>query len=164
MNKTLYDITSELRAAMDALEIDEETGEILNADELDAATNAFDDKVDGVACYIKELDALAEGIHKERMNLADRERVTANKAARLKDYLANCLDAAGRSKFESERNRLSFRRSKRIDIIDESKLPEDFVVRVETTRPDKKAIKDAIESGEEVNGAALVINRSLQIK
>lgn len=164
MNDSLFTITAALRDALDNMEIDEETGEILNADAIDEAEEAFEDKVDGVACYIKGLGALAEGIHKERMNLADRERATANKAARLKDYLANCLDAAGRPKFESERNRLSFRRSKRVDIFDESKLPEDFVVRVETARPDKKAIKDAIESGEEIEGAALIISRSLQIK
>lgn len=164
MNDSLFNITVALRDALDNMEIDEETGEILNADAIDEAEAAFEDKVDGVACYIKETEALASAIHDEIVRLKAREQAAANKAMRLREYLEGCMTAAGRDKFESGRNRLSFRRSKRVDIFDESKLPEDFIVRVETARPDKKAIKDAIESGEEVDGAALIVSRSLQVK
>ena len=52
-----------------------------------------------------------------------------------------------------------------IDIWDDEKaLPADFVVETVTTKPDKTAIKKAIQSGQEVSGASLVENRNLQIK
>ena len=46
----------------------------------------------------------------------------------------------------------------------EKALPADFVVETVTTKPDKTAIKKAIQSGQEVSGASLVENRNLQIK
>ena len=48
--------------------------------------------------------------------------------------------------------------------IDEKALPADFVVETVTTKPDKTAIKKAIQAGEDVTGASLVENRNIQIK
>lgn len=161
---SLFDITAELRNALDNMEVDEETGEILNADAIDEAEAAFEEKIDGVACYIKETEALAKSIHDEAVRLRERERVAANKAARLREYLAACMTAAGRDRFESGRNRLSFRRSKRVDILDVEKLDPRFIAIQTTAKPLKNVIKDAIEGGEEVAGAVIAESRSLQIK
>ena len=60
--------------------------------------------------------------------------------------------------------RVSFRKSVAVSIDDEKALPADFVVETVTTKPDKTAIKKAIQSGQEVSGASLVENRNLQIK
>ena len=42
MNNTLYEITDKYLKVLDNLEIDEETGEILNAEELDELSGAFE--------------------------------------------------------------------------------------------------------------------------
>ena len=44
MNNTLYEITDKYLKVLDNLEIDEETGEILNAEELDELSGAFEEK------------------------------------------------------------------------------------------------------------------------
>ena len=59
MNASLYEISADFLKALDGLEVDEETGEILNAEELDKLAGAFDEKAESVACYIKNLIAFA---------------------------------------------------------------------------------------------------------
>ena len=159
MNNTLYEITDKYLKVLDNLEIDEETGEILNAEELDELSGAFEEKSEAVACYIKNSEVFIGDL-----NLAKRRKQTEKRIDYLKNVLTACLDAAGRDKVETTKVRVSFRKSVAVSIDDEKALPADFVVETVTTKPDKTAIKEAIQSGQEVSGASLVENRNLQIK
>ena len=147
MNNTLYEITDKYLKVLDNLEIDEETGEILNAEELDELSGAFEEKSEAVACYIKNSEVFIGDLKAEEANLAKRRKQTEKRIDYLKNVLTACLDAAGRDKVETTKA-----------------LPADFVVETVTTKPDKTAIKKAIQSGQEVSGASLVENRNLQIK
>ena len=158
MNASLYEITREY------LEIDEETGEILNAEELDKLAGAFDEKVESVACYIKNLTAFAGDLKEEEANLAKRRKSAEKKVDYLKTFLSSCMDAAGRDKFNGVKANVSFRKSVAVQIDDESTLPDAFKVETVTVKPDKTAIKKAIQDGAEVSGASLVENRNIQIK
>jgi len=159
MNNTLYEITDKYLKVLDNLEIDEETGEILNAEELDELSGAFEEKSEAVACYIKNSEVFIGDLKAEEANLAKRRKQTEKRI----DYLKNVL-TAGRDKVETTKVRVSFRKSVAVSIDDEKALPADFVVETVTTKPDKTAIKKAIQSGQEVSGASLVENRNLQIK
>ena len=151
MNNTLYEITDKYLKVLDNLEIDEETGEILNAEELDELSGAFEEKSEAVACYIKNSEVFIGDLKAEEANLAKRRKQTEKRI----DYLKNVL---------TTKVRVSFRKSVAVSIDDEKALPADFVVETVTTKPDKTAIKKAIQSGQEVSGASLVENRNLQIK
>lgn len=164
MNNTLYEITDKYLKVLDNLEIDEETGEILNAEELDELSGAFEEKSEAVACYIKNSEVFIGDLKAEEANLAKRRKQTEKRIDYLKNVLTACLDAAGRDKVETTKVRVSFRKSVAVSIDDEKALPADFVVETVTTKPDKTAIKKAIQSGQEVSGASLVENRNLQIK
>ena len=74
------------------------------------------------------------------------------------------MDNVGRDKVETVKARISFRKSVQVVIDEGATLPEDFVTTTITTKPDKTAIKKAIQGGQEIAGAALVTNRNLQIK
>lgn len=164
MNNSLYDITNEYLQALDRLEIDEETGEVINADEFNGLAWAFNQKAESVACYIKNLSAFACNLRTEETVLAKRRKSVERKAEYLKSVLAVCLDAAGREVFESAKARVSFRKSSSVSIEDENALPDEFIAQIITTKPDKTAIKKAIQSGQEVPGASLTENRNIQIK
>lgn len=164
MNNTLYEITDKYLKVLDNLEIDEETGEILNAEELDELSGAFEEKSEAVACYIKNSEVFIGDLKAEEANLAKRRKQTEKRIDYLKNVLTACLDAAGRDKVETTKVRVSFRKSVAVSIDDEKALPAGFVVKTVTMKPDKTAIKKAIQSGQEVSGASLVENRNLQIK
>ena len=143
------------------LEIDEETGEITNLDELDQITLERDEKVENIALWVKDLLAEADAIKAEEQALAKRRKQAENKAERLKDYLMGNL--AG-EKFKTPKVAISYRTSEAVEILDENLIPEEFLAIKTEYKPDKKAIKDELKAGGEVEGAELVKRTSLQIK
>ena len=70
MNNTLYEISADFLAALDAIEVDPDTGELLNADQLDALSAAFDEKAEATALYIKNLTAFVGDVKAEEDALA----------------------------------------------------------------------------------------------
>ena len=67
--------------------------------------------------------------------------------------------SVGRDKVETARTKIGFRKSTQVQIDDEGALPSDFVTTTVTTKPDKTAIKKAIQAGQAVAGAVLVENQ-----
>lgn len=156
---TLFDIN---KAILEFdYEIDEETGEILNAEELDALELARDEKIEGVGLWIKNLQAEAEAVKKEKDAMADRQRRLEKKAESLKNYLAWALQG---EKFSTPRIAMSWRKSESVLIPDEAQLDDRFVNIQMIKKPDKKLIKDTLKAGLEVPGAELVTKQNLQIK
>lgn len=156
---TLFDIN---KAILDfQYEIDEETGEILNAEELDQLQLAREDKIEGVGLWIKNLTAEAEAVKKEKDAMADRQRRLEKKVESLKRYLEYALQG---EKFSTPRISMSFRRSESVFIPDEAQLDDRFVNVTMVKKPDKKLIKDTLKAGLEVPGAELVTKQNLQIR
>lgn len=161
---SLYEIKNEYLNVLNNIEFDEETGEILNLEELENMEAAFEDKAEAVALYIKEQNALADAIKAEEKNLHDRRGKMESKVERLKLYLANSLVETGRDKFETPKCKLSFRKSVSVEIADESLLPKEYLKETITYKPDKTLIKEDISNGVIVDGASLIEKRNLQIK
>lgn len=159
----LYDLTIEYQNALDTLEIDPETGEVLNMDALDAVTGALQNKAEAIACYIKGLLAEGQALKAEEAALYQRRKQAEKKAERLKEYLANALLSAGMNKLKTSRCALSFRRSEQVKIIDEDALPAEYVRTEIVKKPDKTALKTALQKGA-ITGAELVECNNLQIK
>lgn len=165
---TLYEINSKLAEAIERMfdSVDPETGEIEEGtlEEINNLQEELNDKLDGCGAYIKNLEAEAEAIKSEADKLKKRAETKLKRAERLRDYVKNAMIAAGKDAFESNRVILSFRASEAVNITDESKLPETFLVRKEEIKPDKTAIKKALKAGKTVEGAELVKNQNLQVK
>ena len=140
--------------------IDTETGEILDADKLNALQIEREEKLENVALWIKDLTAEAAALKAEKQAFADRQKAAENKAESLKKWLTEAL--AG-EKFKTTRVAVSFRKTKSVQVEDIWKLDDSFVKYAEPT-PDKAAIKKAIEAGQEVAGATLVENVSISVK
>lgn len=140
--------------------IDTDTGEILDADKLNALQIEREEKLENVALWIKNLTSDAEALKAEKQAFADRQKAAENKAESLKKWLTEAL--AG-EKFKTTRVAVSFRKTKSVQVEDIWKLDDSFVKYAEPT-PDKAAIKKAIEAGQEVAGATLVENVSCSIK
>lgn len=161
---SLHEISSEYLKAMDGLEVDESTGEILNFEAVDAIGGQFEIKAESVACYVKNLTAFAGALKVEEASLAERRKQAEKKAENMKAYLSSCMTTVGSDKVETSKVRISFRKSVAVQIADEGRLPKKFMVKTVTTKPDKAEIKKAIQEGKKVAGASLVENRNIQIK
>ena len=140
--------------------IDIETGEIIDAEQLDKLTMEREAKLENVACWIKELKAEAEALKAEKMAFAKRQQVAENKMESLKKYLAYALDGQA---FKSTRVSVTFRKSQSVEVADIWKLDENYL-RYKEPEADKTAIKEALKAGKAVAGATLVENTSVIIK
>ena len=140
-------------------EIDEESGEIMNVDALEALEIEKNAKIENVALYIKNLAAEAAAIREEEKALQDRRKAKENKAEALKKYLSFCLNGA---KFESSKVGIAWRKSTALEIEDGAILPLQFVKVKEEY--DKTKIKEALKSGEEIEGCRLVERNNINIK
>ena len=154
---TLYDIEAEI---MDC--IDQETGEIIDIDRLNALEMERDRKISNVACWIKDLKAEAEAIKAEKQALDKRQKAAENKAESLKTWLSGILQG---EKFKDSRCAISYRKSERVDFADNfnfDTLP-DYMKKV-TVEPRKSEIKEFLKAGGEIDGVRIEESSNMQIR
>lgn len=158
----LYEID---KAYVEALEnaMNSETGEV---DEylMESLQCEYQMKIDNTVCYIKNVEALNEAIDKEIKALQERKRINNNKVDSLKKYIGTSLRARGYDKYETSRNKLSFRSSKSVQVYDLDKIPDDYIKPKVKLVPQKELIKKAFLNGEIVPGCYLEENVNLQVK
>lgn len=163
---SLYELSNDLVTVINGgMVVDEETGEVtFDSDNLEELELAFNEKVESVALFIKNLEAESKAMRHEEAQLKARREAKENKAARLKDYLLSCLEQTGTKCVDTTKARVSTRKSKYVEVTNAQKLAQEFIKVKTTETVDKAAIKKAIESGEEVNGAELLERCSLQLR
>lgn len=168
---SLYDITNQIDDILasdlqrDEELVDGETGEIVSVEQrLDQLEIDQKTKIENIGCYIKNIAADVEGLKAEEKKLAERRKVKENQIERLKNYLSMNLQEAGYTKFETSRVVLSFRTSKAIEIAEGTELDDEFLTVKVTKEANKKALKEAIETGFEIEGVKLVEKKNIQIK
>lgn len=151
----LYEIDMAITAC-----VDEETGEIIDFEQLNELLMDRNTKIEKVALWIKNLDALAASIKAERDAFDKRMKSVENKAKSLREWLKNALEC---SPFETAKVCVSFRKSEQTEV-DENVLDKKWFKEKISYTPDKTAIKNAIKSGQTIEGARIIINQNVQIK
>jgi hypothetical protein len=141
--------------------IDMETGEIIDLEALEALQIERDEKIDNLASWYKQTCAEAEAIKAEEKSLCERRKAKEAKAESIKGYLSRILNG---NKFETSKNKISWRRSESINFLNEDAIPAAFKKEVVEVKIDKMAIKEAIKNGEKVSGAVIEEKNNIQIK
>ena len=161
---TLYGITAELNGILAQLE--ELGGEITPELEQALAINEeqFVAKAEDYGHAILNLKGMAAAAKAEKERLAALQKFYENAQKRLTDALSNAMQVFGHDKVENATMRLSLRHSTATEVDDLDQLPSEFKTTKVEVVADKTAIKKAIQEGEDVPGAHLVENVSLQIK
>ena len=162
--RALYDIDQEILAC-----IDDETGEILDVEKLDALQMEREKKLEGVALWVKDLKAEAAAVKEEADKLTARKKALDNKIEAIKTWLLGALDG---EKLKTTRCNVYQTHSQRVNIPDEPKLicflqtlnePEKFL-RFKDPELRKDEIKKALKDGTIIPGAELEETESVVIK
>lgn len=159
---TLYEIDSSLMNL-----IDDETGEILDKEAFDALVMERDTKIENVALWVKNENAMAEALKKEIDSLTARKRTAENRVKSLKNYLMYALKG---EKFSTSKVKISYTHSTATKIEDEAAFIEwakknrTDLLRVKEPEIAKTEVKDALKAGEKLPGASLEENTSVTIK
>lgn len=150
---TLYEIDAAIMACIN------EDGEVIDPVKMAQLQMDRSEKVENVACWIKNLIAEAEMIEAERKKLDERKHACLKKAEGLKGWLSYALEG---QKFSTGKVAISYRKSQAVNIIDPEKVPAAwYKAKYEI---DKATIKDALKNGEVVPGAVLEERTNIQIK
>lgn len=152
----LYEIDSLIESC-----IDWETGEIIDPEKLEALQMEREKKLEGVALWVKNLKADLSALEAERKVFQQREKSCKAKIESLSKWLTGALNG---EKFETPKVKVSFRKSEAVEILDERLIPIDYMNIKTEESPDKTAIKDALKHNFNVPGAALIVNKNIQIK
>ena len=150
---TLYEIDE---AIMNCLN---EDGEVVDPVKMGELQMERADKIENVACWIKNLTAEADMIEIERKKLDERKHAAMKKAESLKGWLNYALEG---QKFSTGTVAVSYRKSQAVVIPDPEKVPASYYkAKYEI---DKATIKEALKNGEIVPGAVLEERNNIQIK
>lgn len=159
---TLYDITVEQQLLLDQLE--ENGGEL--TPELEAAlaltSEDFDVKAEGYIEAISKYRDIAANAAERIKKFQQAKKTAENIQKRLKERLMFAMQVFGDRSREVGCHKLTVRRSTSVVIEDEHLLPTAYVNITYT--PDKAAILAALEGEQDVPGASLQVNESLNIR
>lgn len=136
-------------------------------DTLEAVELSIEEKLEGYAMVIKNLQADTDGLKGEIDRLTSRKRSLEANINRMKQAMADTLelieaDKNGKKRFKSSKFTVSFRESTSVVVEDVAMLPEEFIVIEE--KPRKKELVAYLKDGGEIMGARLETSKSLQIR
>ena len=166
----LYELVSEEQKLNELFltAIDEETGEIRDNETLEELEtelkNALVNKSEGIIKVIRNQESDLEMVTAEIERLTNLKNKMKKEIENFKDYIKFNMKKMNLKKVETSLGNISLRQSTATEIYDEASLPKEFLKEKITYTPSKTEIKKAIESGQEVKGARLVVNTSLTIK
>lgn len=162
--RALYDIDNDIMNC-----VDEETGEILNYEKLEALQMERETKIEGVALYIKQLNAEAALIREEEKTLAERRKKKERLSAKYGEWLEYVL---GGQAFETPKVALAWRVSERAeitgDLLDLATYLDNIgcenCVNYGEISIDKNELKKLLKQGVNIPGAVLNTYQNLQLK
>ena len=162
--RALYDIDQDI---LDC--VDQDTGEILDTEKLDALQMEREAKLEGVALWVKDLKAESAAVKEEADKLNARKKALDNKIESIKTWLLHALDG---EKLKTPRCNVYQTHNQRVAVADEAKLisflqtleePEKFL-RFKDPELKRDEIKKALKDGTIIPGASLEESESVVIK
>lgn len=164
----LYCLTSDVEQLYKALSdsIDEDTGEVNIdiANALQVKEEEFDKKAIAVATVQRRFKRNVQEIKDEIERLQALKKKVENVSERLENSLSEACQRLGKEKIEGISAVITFRKSTKTIVDDESLLPDEYINVTMIKKPDATKIKKAILSGAHINGAHLEETKNIQIK
>lgn len=151
--KNLYELTSDWNKVANML-YDEDVDEKMILDTLESIEGDIEDKANGYAKIIKELEAKAKARKEEAKRLSDSSKTFENKVKFLKQNLFNSMKETGKTKFTTDLFSFNIAKNggKQALTID-GEVPEEYTKTVIENDTDK--IRQALENGENLPFAHL---------
>ena len=147
----LYEITKEMRV-LDELFlscIDEETGEVKDDGVIDILEQELkiqlQTKGAGIIKSFKNYEAMLNGVDEEIKRLQALKKSISNQINSRKEYIVRNMEIMGITKIETELGNLSLRKSKSVNIYDESLIDKKFIEIETKEKISKTEIKKALE-------------------
>ena len=149
----LFELTSEYVQLLELAEDPDVNPEVLS-DTMEGLTGEIEDKAEGYACVIKELEAEASKFDAEIARLTAQRDRFINQVKRMKETLMHSMIAMGETKISTVHFKVSVAKNGGLQPMKiTGDVPDTF--QVLKTEPDMKRIREALMEGFELNFAHL---------
>lgn len=161
----LYELSGELIELENAIGSNEISIEDAR-DTIEALSMQFDQKAVNVVKAIENFKPDIDAIDQQISRLQARKKSYTNKMDSLRDYLRENMQRLDIKKIECPFFSITLKSpSPAVHIVDESKIPDEYMNIKTVITPNKKAILSALKDGAEIDGAEIKKSKpALQIK
>lgn len=146
----LYEISNGMKMLLDALEEGELELEDI-ADTVESLELEMADKVEQCCFVLRNMEAEMKACEEEEKRFKERKQVLANKIERFKGYILTSMQAAEMTKIDAGRFKVSRRNAggkAPVKVLcDPRELPEEFLTVTTTYTPNKDAMLQYLEAG-----------------
>lgn len=150
--RTLYEMTEDFRVLLSMVD-DPEIDQQAIFDTLESIDMELEDKADGYAKVMAEMDAEEDGIDKQIERLKARKNALQNNKQAMKDRLKNAMIQTGKTRFKTALFSFSVANNGgKTPIkytVEPEKLPEEFRTAVTTYKANDGAIRQYLDSGKQ---------------
>lgn len=163
---TLYELTEDYMNLLELAE-DPDIDEQAFMDTLEGIEGALEIKAENYAKVIRTLEGDAAACDAESKRLRNKKQTIENNIKRMKTALQYAMQATGKTKFKTALFSFGIQKNPAAVVIDEGyieNIPDRFLI-PQDPQIDKKAIKEALKAGEDLEGIAhLEQTESLRIR
>lgn len=162
---TLYELTEDWMMLMEMAE-DPDVEEQVFLDTLEGIEGAIEDKADGYAKVIRQLEHDAQACDIEAKRFTDKKKHIENKIDRMKRSLQGAMELTGKTKFKTQFFSFNIQNNPASVVVevDVDRIPAKYLKPADPTI-NKQLLKDDLKAGVELDGIAhLTQTRGLRIR
>ena len=154
----LYELTG-IFLEIDEMAVDDET----KLDSLDSIylEHDFSEKIENCIKVIRNKNARIEAYKAEIARLDALKKSETKAIEEIKKRISEAMHLTQHDKLDTTLFKVGFRKSKAV-VVDEEKLPKKY--QIVSYKPDKKTIKELLNSGATIRGAHIEERRNLSIR
>lgn len=154
----LYELTG-IFLEIDEMDVDDET----KLDTLDSIDweHDFSEKIENCIKVIRNKNARVEAYKAEIARLDALKKTESKAIEEIKKRISEAMRLTQHDKLDTTLFKVGFRKSKAV-VVDETKLPKKY--QIVSYKPDKKTIKELLNSGATIRGAHIEERRNLSIR
>ena len=161
---SLYRLTGDLLDALGEITVDPETGEVTGFERFDALVIDTEAKIVNCGLAMRHFDDMTDDIDKEIKRLRKRKEVIQKASERMQTRMLAAMRVMDTKKISSAILTVTARKSSCVDIYDQSQLDPRFFKTKEVKTVSKDLIEKALKAGEDVQGARIKENFSIQLR
>ncbi|HEP1433010.1 siphovirus Gp157 family protein [Streptococcus pyogenes] len=157
----LYELEG-IYAQLQSMDLDEE----IFQDTLDSIDfqSDLENNIEYFVKMLKNAQADAEMYKAEKEAFYKKQKQAEAKAEKYKETIRHAMGLSQKKKVDAGMFKVSLRRSKKVEVLDETKIPLDYMQEKIEYKPRKDEISKALKSGIDISGVELIETESLQVK
>lgn len=156
----LYELEG-IYAQLQSMDLDEETFQD-TLDSIDFQSD-LENNIEYFVKMLKNVQADAEKYKAEKEAFI-KSKTSGSQSGKYKETIRLAMELSQKKKVDAGMFKVSLRRSKKVEILDETKIPLDYMQEKIEYKPMKAEISKALKSGIDISGVELIETESLQVK